>query len=246
MSAGTVYLLPAPLADGTALDVLPPATLAVARRLDRFLAEDAKTARAFLKAADHPRPIQELRIVEIGHRPEPSAADGWLQPVVDGEDLAIVSEAGCPGIADPGAAIVARAHVLGLKVQPLVGPSAILLALMASGLNGQAFRFVGYLPQDAAALAARLRELERDSRGGETQVWIETPYRNDRMFDALLSACAPDTRVTVATDLTAASEAVRTRRVAEWLALVDERRQALHKRPTVFALLAAPSARRAK
>jgi 16S rRNA (cytidine1402-2'-O)-methyltransferase len=242
--AGTLYLMPTPLAEDTALAVLPATTLEIARRLRYFLAEDARSARAFLKAADHPRPLQSLRIVEIGHAPDPRAIDGWLQPLIDGEDAAIVSEAGCPGIADPGAAIVARAHVRGLHVQPLVGPSSIVLALMASGLNGQAFRFVGYLPQDAAALAMRLRQLERDSRGGETQLWIETPYRNERMFDAVLAACRLDSRLTLATELTAAAETVQTRTVADWKVLGASQRPDLRKRPTVFALLAAPLPRR--
>ncbi|MCU0938217.1 MAG: SAM-dependent methyltransferase [Burkholderiaceae bacterium] len=241
---GTLFLLPTPLADGTALDVLPPATLTVARRVSYFLAEDAKSARAFLRAAGHPCPLQELRIVEIGHQPDPAAVDGWLQPVVDGLDAAIVAEAGCPGVADPGALVVARAHERRLRVQPLVGPSSLLLALMASGLNGQAFRFWGYLPQDAAALAVRLAELERDARRGETQLWIETPYRNERMLDAVLAHCAADSRLTLATDLTSAAESVRTRSIADWRAIVASARPTLHKHPTVFALLAASDVKR--
>lgn len=238
MTTGTLYLLPTPLADGTAADVLPAATLAVARRLDLFFAENAKSARAFLKSVGHSRPIQEMQIVEIGHRPDHAAIDGWLQPLSAGRDAAIVSEAGCPGIADPGAEIVARAHALGLPVVPLVGPSSILLAVMASGLNGQAFRLVGYLPQDGTQLVARLRELEQTSRSGETQVWIETPYRNDRMLAAVLATCAPDTRVTLATDLTSADASIQTRTVAAWRTLspIDTAR---HKRPTIFAMLAA-------
>lgn len=243
MSEGTLYLLPTPLADRTAAAVLPAETQAIAHRLGYFLAENAKSARAFLKEVGHPRPLQELQIIEIGHQPEPGAIDGWLQPVHDGVDAAIVSEAGCPGVADPGAGIVARAHARGLRVMPLVGPSSILLALMASGLNGQAFRFVGYLPQEAASLAQRLRELERDSRRGETQLWIETPYRNDRMLEAVLTSCAADTRLTLATDLTAAEASVRTRSIREWKALPVAQRPALHRRPTVFALLAAAARR---
>lgn len=244
---GRLYLLPSPLTDdpanehgtGIATQILPPATLAVAHRLQYFLAENAKSARAFLKAAGHPTPLQSLRIVEIGHRPARDAIDAWLAPLRGGEDAAIVSEAGCPGVADPGADIVARAHAIGLIVQPLVGPSALLLALMASGLNGQAFRFVGYLPQEPAALAARVRELERASRSGETQLWIETPYRNDRMLDTLLATCAPDTRLSIATDLTAAAESVRMRRIGDWKArCADGDRPQLNRRPTVFALLA--------
>lgn len=234
--SGVLYLLPTPLAEGTALDVLPPVTLAAARSIEHFLAENAKSARAFLKSIDHPKPLQELAIVEIGHRPEVAAIDGWLAPLRAGHDMAIVSEAGCPGIADPGAQIVARAHALKLPVRPLVGPSSLLLAMMASGMNGQAFRFVGYLPQEPAALAKQLRELERASRGGETQLWIETPYRNDRMLDAVLATCATDTRLTVACDLTGAGETTLGMRVSEWKALPQ--RPTLHRRPAVFALLA--------
>lgn len=234
--SGRLYLLPAPLAEGPVDDVLPAATLATLRRLSYFLVEDAKSTRAFLKAAGHPAPLQSLQIVEIGHQPDPARLADWLAPVLAGTDGAIVSEAGCPGVADPGAQIVARAHALGITVQPLVGPSAILLALMASGMDGQAFRFVGYLPQEPAALAARLRELERAARG-ETQLWIETPYRNDKMFEAVLAHCAADTRLLLATDLTGGGEAVRTQRVAQWKAATP--RPLLHKRPTVFGLLAA-------
>lgn len=237
MTVGTLYLLPTPLADDTARAVLPAETLAVARKLDLFLAENAKSARAFLKSIGHPRPLQELQIVEIGHRPEHTAIDGWLQPLRAGRDAAIVSEAGCPGIADPGAEIVMRAHALEVPVVPLVGPSSVLLTLMGSGLNGQAFRFVGYLPQDSAELAARLRDLEQASRKGETQVWIETPYRNDRMLAALLTSCAPDTRLTLATNLTGENASVQTRTIAGWRAL-PAAETTRHKQPTVFALLA--------
>ena len=231
-----LYLLPVPLAMGTAAAVLPPGTLEAARSIDYFLAENAKSARAFLKEIGHPKPIQDLRIVEIGHRPDPRSIDQWLAPVGAGMNCAIVSEAGCPGVADPGADIVAHAHRRGIAVHPLVGPSSLLLALMASGMNGQAFRFVGYLPQDAAALTTRLRELERSARGGETQLWIETPYRNDRMLDAVLATCAADTRLLVAADLTSATEWIRALPIATWKADAAAR-PALHKRPAVFGLI---------
>lgn len=234
---GTLYLLPTPIAEVPAADVLPARTLAVARRVDYFLAEDAKTARAFLKAVGHPRPVAGLRIVEIGHAPDAARCDDWLRPVVDGIDAAVLSEAGCPGVADPGAELVAHAHALQLPVVPLVGPSALLLALMASGLNGQSFRFVGYLPRETAALARRLRELDDASRAGETQLFIETPYRNERLFAAALSACAPETRLTVAVDLTAPDERIATRTIAQWRALPAAHRPTLTRHPAVFALL---------
>lgn len=237
---GTLYLLPTPIAEVPAEDVLPAGTLTVARRLDCFLAESAKRARAFLKAIAHPRPLAELTIIEIGHAPDPARCDDSLRPLLDGLDAAIVSEAGCPAVADPGANIVARAHALQLPVVPLVGPSALVLALMASGLNGQSFRFVGYLPQDAGALAARLRALENASRAGETQLFIETPYRNERLFAAVLAACAPDTRLALAVDLTAPGARIAAHTIADWRALPAARRPPLHRRPAVFALLAEP------
>src|SRR5262249_18610627 len=146
-----------------------------------FLAENAKSARAFLKSIGHPVAIQELDIVEIGHLPGTARIDDWLRPLGEGRGLALPSEAGCPAVADPGATIVARAHELGLTVHPLVGPSSLLLALMASGLEGQRFRFVGYLPQDESERASAIAALEASSRAGETQLFIETPYRNERL-----------------------------------------------------------------
>ena len=238
MTGGRLYLLPTLLgAYGT--DDLPPRTVTVARQVRHFLAEDAKSARAFLKAIGHPDPIAGLSIVEIGHEPPAERLDDWLAPLAAGHDVAVVAEAGCPAVADPGAGLVARAHALGHRVVPLVGPSALLLALMAAGLNGQAFRFVGYLPRDEATLRAVLQTLERRSAAeSETQLFIETPYRNARLFDMVLAACAPGVRLAVATDLTLPDEAIAMRTVAEWRALAPAQRPRLERRPTVFALLA--------
>jgi 16S rRNA (cytidine1402-2'-O)-methyltransferase len=233
---GSVILLPCGLAAGSALATLPAATLATARQTAHVLAENAKSARAFLKEIGHPRPISELHIVEIGHAPAAKAIDGWLAPALAGSDIAIVSEAGCPGVADPGATIVARAHALGLRVQPLTGPSSLLLALMAAGGNGQRFRFVGYVPQDSVQRAKALRELEAAARGGETQLFIETPYRNDKLFDAIVATCAPSTLLSLAVDLTATGELIATHTIAQWRALAAADRPQLNKRPTVFTL----------
>ncbi len=245
--SGTLYLLPALLGETRAEQVLPQATLDAARAVDYVLAEDARSARALLKALGHPKPIAQIRIVEIGHEPDQTRIDGWLAPLArDRIDAAIVSEAGCPGVADPGATVVARAHALGITVRPLVGPSSILLALMASGLNGQQFRFVGYLPREPAPLAQRLRELERDAQRGQTQIFIETPYRNDRLFAAILSVCRPTTRLSLAIDLTTSGERIATHTVGEWAALPPGRRPPLDRHPTVFSLLAEPERARAK
>ena len=244
---GTLYVLPVPLAEGDPADVLPPPVLQVARDARYVLAENARSARAFLKAAGHPGPIQQVRIVEIGHAPQPAQALEWLAPLRSGQsDGALVSECGCPGVADPGAVVVACAHQLGLRVRPLVGPSSVFLALMASGMNGQQFRFHGYLPQEAAALADSIRRLERDAARGETQIFIETPYRTERLFEAILANCQEATRLGLALDLGAQAETTITRRIGEWRALPSSGRPALHRRPAVFLLHRddAPPARR--
>lgn len=240
MTSGRLLLLPCPIGESEIDAVLPPRVVAIARTTRYFLAERAKTTRAFLKALQHPLPLQEIEIVEIGHSPEPALVDGWLEPLTTGNDVALVSEAGCPAVADPGAGIVARAHERGLRVRPLVGPSSILLALMASGLDGQRFRFVGYLPQDRAQRTAAVRVLETASRAGETQVFIETPYRNERLLETLLDAGTGDTRLTIASALTGTDEIVSTRTIDAWRALAATLRPPLRNRPTVFALLAAP------
>lgn len=237
--SGTLYLLPCPIAAGSLDAALPPAVVAIARRLDRFLVEDAKSARAFLKDIGHPRPLRDLAIVEIGHEPGTERIQDWLAPVVAGADAAIVSEAGCPGVADPGATLVAAAHARGLRVRPLVGPSSILLAVMAAGLDGQRFRFHGYLPVEAHARGATLKALERDSKARrETQVFIETPYRSPVLFDAVLAACAPSTRLAVAVELTGIDEFVAMRTVRQWNELGTPARPPLQRRPAVFCLLA--------
>ena len=237
---GTLYCLPNLIADGTLDAAVPPAVRTRAAGIRYFLVEAAKSARAYLKLLGHPGPIADLRIEEIGHDPDPAHLEAWLKPVLEGEDAAIVSESGCPGIADPGAQIVARAQELGIRVVPLVGPSSILMTLMASGLDGQRFRFLGYLPVHADERLAALKTLEKESRRSETQLFIETPYRNTTMLESMIEALAGDTRMTVATDVTGAAESIRTLTVADWKRLPAERRT-LPKLPTVFALLAAPS-----
>ncbi len=240
--SGQLYLLPCPISEAPALDALPASTVETARRIDHFLVEAARTARATLKAMGHPKPIAELDIVEIGHDPAPELISEWLQPVLDGADAAALSESGCPGVADPGAQIAARAHELGICVVPLTGPSSILLTLMASGLDGQRFRFSGYLPKHDAERRAAILAAEKASRASETQLFIETPYRNTALLDALLETLAPDTRLTVAIDVTGQNESIRTLTAAAWKAIPKAMRT-LPKLPTVFAFLAKPGNR---
>jgi 16S rRNA (cytidine1402-2'-O)-methyltransferase len=203
------------------------------RGLQDFVAENAKSARAFLGAAG--LQVREVRITELNeHTPAGDIAQ-FLQPLREGRSLGLLSEAGCPAIADPGAALIEAAHAAGFRVVPLVGPSAITLALMACGLEGQRFAFCGYLPRDATERAQRIKELEqRSRREQETEIFIETPYRNDALLAALLSTCAPGTRLCVAADLTLASESIRTQPIAAW----RRERPAIGKRPAVFLLLA--------
>lgn len=237
--AGALLLLPTLLGDTAPERALPADTLALARASTIFLAESAKSARAFLKAIAHPRPIASLAVIEIGHAPDPGRFDEWLTPAIEGHSVALLSEAGCPAVADPGAGLVARAHALGVRVRPLVGPSSLLLALMAAGMSGQRFRFVGYLPQERQALAAAIGELERASGGAETQLFIETPYRNDRLLLALLEHARHDTQLAVAVDLTTDGEQVLSLPISGWRALPPASRPALARRPAVFALMAA-------
>lgn len=233
---GTLYCVPTPIADGRApAEDLAPWALGRVGELDYVIAENAKTARAVLKGFPLRRPIQEIRIVELSEHTRDDAIGPMLEPLLAGRSAALMSEAGCPGVADPGARLVLAAHEAGVPVVPVVGPSALLLALMGSGLNGQRFAFAGYLPTAADARRQRLRELEqRSRREDETQLFIETPYRNQAMLDALLGALAPATLLCVAADLTGAAQRLETRRVADWRA----RPPTLERVPTVFLLLA--------
>jgi 16S rRNA (cytidine1402-2'-O)-methyltransferase len=246
---GTLYLIPNTLgpteaAPGALSQVIPTHVQALTARLDYFVAENAKTARAFLKliAIDHPlaRPLQEIEIAELNVNTPPAALAGLLGPLLAGRDAGLVSEAGVPAVADPGADLVRLAHQHGVTVKPLVGPSSLLLAVMASGLNGQSFAFNGYLPTDAALRAKRIKELEqRSAREKQTQLLIETPYRNGAMLEALVGTCQPGTLICVATDLSLATESIRTLSGAKWKSLLAAGKMPdFHKKPTVFLLLA--------
>jgi 16S rRNA (cytidine1402-2'-O)-methyltransferase len=229
----TLYAIPTPLGGTPVGVVLPESALQQVRALRDFVAENPKTARAFLSAAGaKPR---DASIAELSEHTAPGEVPGLLQPLREGRDLGLVSEAGCPAIADPGAALVEAAHREGFRVVPLVGPSSITLALMASGLEGQRFAFCGYLPREARERAARIKELEQRSRKErETEIFIETPYRNDALLAALLGTCAPQTRLCIAADLTLATGSVKMRSVAEW----RNARESIGRRPAVFLLLA--------
>ena len=222
-----LYAIPAPLG-GPAAEALAPAALKIVASLKDFVVENAKSARALL--GELGMPVRELNIQEIGEDIRP-----LLQPLREKRPLGLLSEAGCPAVADPGASLVEAAHLEGFRVVPIVGPSSIMLALMASGLEGQRFAFCGYLPRESNERKARIRELEaRSKKERETEIFIETPYRSDALLGALLEACHAQTRLCVAADLTLPTESISTRSVSEW----RKSRIAIGRRPAVFLLLA--------
>jgi 16S rRNA (cytidine1402-2'-O)-methyltransferase len=234
---GALVLVPVALGDDAQWqDFLPAAAQGRTAALRHFVAETARAARAHLKRLDFPGLLRDTDIKELPDNADEAALDALLAPALAGEDIGLMSDAGCPAVADPGAKLVARAHTHGLAVMPLVGPSSILLGLMGSGLNGQHFAFHGYLPAADEARDRQLRTLEQESRRLErTQIFIETPYRNEKMFAALLRVCQPRTRLCVARDLATKDEYLRTLSIAEWR---KETAPRLAKRPALFLLLA--------
>lgn len=236
----TLYLIPVPIAEN-ALHTIPPYVQEIARELDVFIVERAKTARHFIKSIGPVKPLQEMVFAEIPQQEEPGskrsgkedneAEIAFLQAVKAGKDVGLLSEAGCPGVADPGASIVERAYKMGVKVVPLVGPSSLLLALMASGMNGQRFSFHGYLSPKRPELAADLRRLENLSRqNDQTQLFIETPYRSQMVLEVALEALQPHTFFGLAQDLSGAKEFVRSLPVKDWKQTPPH----LEKSPCVF------------
>jgi len=236
VATGTLYLIPCTLGDTPAGQVLPQHVIDIARHLRHFVVEHPKGARQFLSALKPEQPIQSLHFDSLNEHTPSSELAGLLAPLLAGHDVGIISEAGCPGVADPGADLVRLAHRHGIRVVPLVGPSSILLALMASGLNGQCFAFHGYLPVDDTERRKAIATLEAESaRRKQTQMFIETPYRNEKMFGALISHCRPQTRLCVATDITLPSEQIATHSIAQWK---TQPAPQLNKRPSMFLLLA--------
>jgi len=236
MRKGKLYLIPVPLGQTPVDAALPKPVLDHARHLKHFIAENAKSARAFLKSLPSDTPLQQIEICELNEHTSPSELGELLAPLIAGIDVGLISEAGCPAVADPGANLVALAHDEGIQVLPMVGPSSILLALMGSGLSGQNFAFHGYLPVKNELRQKKLKELEKDSlQEKRTQIFIETPYRNQQMLETLIHACAPNTKICVATDLTRGSESIMTRTIAGWC---RQGLPSIDRQPTVFLLQA--------
>ncbi len=217
MASGTLYLIPVPLGPVSPDACLPPDTLAIARRLEHFVVERAKTARAHLKAMGHPQPIQALKLEELNEHTPVAAIPPLLAPLKAGFDVGLLSEAGCPAVADPGAALVLAAHRENIPVVPLIGPSSILLALMASGLGGQRFAFHGYLPAKEPERSQSIRTLETAARRDRaTQLFIETPYRSQALMEALAATLSPGTLISVGADLSLPTQLIQTRTAKNW------------------------------
>jgi 16S rRNA (cytidine1402-2'-O)-methyltransferase len=234
---GKLFLIPSPLADNTAAAVLPPQALELCKRLEYYICEDARTTRRFLSSLQLGLTIESLGITELNKDTPDHQVPHLLQPLLEGHDVGLLSEAGCPGVADPGARAVAHAHQKGIQVVPIVGPSSILLALMASGLDGQNFAFRGYLPVRNPDRAHAIKSLEKGVRGGQTQIFMETPYRNNPLLKDLIANCQPETLLCIATNITAPEESIKTQPIRDWKQQLPD----LHKQPSIFIMGNIPS-----
>lgn len=232
--SGKVYLIPTPLGDTNPLDVIPLRIKKIIENIDYYIVENEKSARGFIKSVCPNKAQNKLQIFLLNKFTDPQDIPSFLSPCLEGHDVGILSEAGCPGIADPGAQVVSYAHQQNIPVVPISGPSSIVLALMCSGLNGQHFTFHGYLPISKPERKQTLKKIEKTSGElNQSQIFIETPYRNDGLLEDMLATLSPTTQLCVACDLTLPTEFIRTQTVAQW----KKNKVELHKRPCVFILL---------
>lgn len=230
---GKLYLIPTTLGESDPMDVLPQTVKRAIEFIDHYIVENEKTARRFIKAVNAQKVQAELKISLLNKHTEVSEHNAMIKPCLEGINVGLMSEAGCPGVADPGAVIVKIAHEKGIQVVPLVGPSSILLAMMASGMNGQSFAFNGYLPIDKSDKKSALKNFEKmSSDKNQSQIFIETPYRNNKLLEDILSALQPNTHLCIAADITLPTEYIKTLRVADW----KKTKVDLHNRPTIFII----------
>ena len=228
-----VYLIPTTLGDSPTENVIPQYVVDIINSTDHYIVENIKTARRYLIKAGIKAKIDDLTFYELNKHSSPENYNSYLNAIKDGKNVGIISEAGTPGVADPGADIVAIAHQRNIPVVPLVGPSSILLSVMASGLNGQSFAFVGYLPIQKNERIKRIKELERRSQiENQTQLFIETPYRNNHLIDDILTHCSSETKLCIAADITLETEFIKTKTVKEWKKDIPN----IHKRPSIFLI----------
>jgi 16S rRNA (cytidine1402-2'-O)-methyltransferase len=230
---GSLYLIPVPLADDASAKSFTPYLVETINHINEYIVENNKTARRFLKEAGLKTPQSELIIHDYGKHNREGNLNEFFKGLLAGNNVGLMSEAGCPGVADPGAEIVALAHQKGIRVIPLVGPSSVLLALMASGFSGQSFTFHGYLPIDKAQRANKIKELEAlAERHSQTQLFIETPFRNNTILDEILRSCKAETKLCIACDLNSENEFIQTKSIKDWKTKIPD----LHKRPAIFLL----------
>lgn len=233
MKKGTLYLIPTPLGEGVLEASIPAGLVVTIRNIRHFVVEDLRTTRRFLKKVDKNTDIDSLRFYELNEHSRDEETAILLKPLLEGHDMGLMSEAGTPCVADPGASLVTLAHAAGIRVAPLVGPSSITLALMASGFNGQNFTFHGYLPVDRKARQQALRRLEQEAmQNDQTQIFIETPYRNMKMLESIIDTLRPSTLLCIAANLTGTEEFIRTLSVGEWKKEIP----GIHKQPAVFLI----------
>ena len=227
-----LYLIPTILAPETAESVLSPQIKEVIKATEYYFVENIRTARRFISELKLDKVIDELTFFEVDKDTNVDQVRKYFKQIPQNQNIGVISEAGCPGVADPGAVAVKVAHQLGIKVIPLIGPSSILLALMASGFSGQSFVFHGYLPIDKIERAKKIKSLEQESRKQQTQIFMETPFRNDSFLEDLLNTCQPDTLLCIACNITAPDELIQTKTVNQW----KVKKPSLHKKPTIFLI----------
>ena len=230
---GKLYLIPTTLGENEPLEVLPISIKRVIEEIDFYIVENEKTARRFIKKINSKKSQPSLQIQLLNKFTEPSSLSSFLDPCLSGHNVGVISEAGCPGIADPGAEVVRIAHEKNIQVVPMVGPSSILLAMMASGFNGQSFAFNGYLPIDSGERRKMVKKFEKTSKDlNQSQIFIETPYRNNKLLEELLKILSPTTKLCIAADITLQTEYIKTLTVAQW----SKEKVELHKRPAIFII----------
>jgi len=235
MKKGIIYLIPSVISSGTATQVLSLQVAEIVKNTHYFLAETIRESRRFISSLKLGIDISQLQFEKVDKDTRDNETEKYLSPALKGTDIGVLSDAGCPGVADPGAQVARIAHKLGLQVVPLVGPSSLLLALMASGMNGQSFAFNGYLPIDSKNATQKIKQFEKISRSqNQTQLFIETPYRSDRTFDMLLKGLSSDTLLCIAKDITGTKEYIKTYQINQW----RNQKLAIGKEPTVFLFLA--------
>jgi 16S rRNA (cytidine1402-2'-O)-methyltransferase len=229
---GTIWLIPVTLGGDNYLDVIPGKALDITKRLRHFIVEDLRSARRYLRLIDKQFPIDDCVFYELNEHTAETETIQFLEPVLSGNDTGLMSEAGLPGIADPGAKVISAAHLKKITVSPLSGPSSIIMALIASGMNGQNFSFNGYLPVKPAERAAKLKQLEKKAQEGYSQIFMEAPYRNQVMLESILATCNKSTLLCIAADITLPGESIRTMKISEWKTDIPS----LKNRPVIFVL----------